>query len=273
MGIAVAYPFPAQDAARSRHQNVTSKKMQQVYTSPSTVTISTSNILSIRPPRPPEARPQPAQGSETLCGSLAIVSPLDLIEWLCSNKKIWSLRLHGQGQGLSGEVVVVDGQMVDARWGDVRGMQALSEIVDLKKGSFDLAPVSGSIERTLQGPWQSLLLNAVQMLDERNFQRRSGTPSEGTPEVRRSSSHSGEHMMIALPADAAETTGERSVPDAVSSASRDAGTSAEALIDRGFAALRAGNSFEAKRCWTEALALDPDNRSVQFNLRKLDSAP
>jgi hypothetical protein len=202
-----------------------------------------------------------------LCGSLAIVSPLDLIEWLCSNKKIWSLRLHGQGT--IGEVVVVDGQMVDARWGDARGMQALSEIVDLKTGSFDLAPVSGSIERTLQGHWQSLLLNAVHMLDERNFQKRGGTPSEGVAEVRRSSSRSGEHMMIALPADA--TAGERS--DAVANASKDAGASAEALIDRGFAALRTGNSAEAKRCWNEALVLDPDNRSVQFNLRKLDSAP
>lgn len=229
----------------------------------------------------PEARPQPGQGSETLCGSLAIVSPLDLIEWLCSNKKIWSLRLHGQeqgqGQGIIGEVVVIDGQIVDARWGDVHGMQALSEIVGIRQGSFDLAPVSGSIERTLQGHWQSLLLGAVQMLDERNFQKRSGAPSEGSPQGRRSASRSGEHMMIALPPDgqvqaAAEAPGERSATHAVSSAGKDAGPTAEALIDRGFAALRTGNSAEARRCWTQALALDPDNRSVQFNLRRLDSA-
>jgi hypothetical protein len=237
------------------------------------VPISTSNILSIRPPRSPEQQPKSGQESETLRGSLAVVSPLDLIEWLCSNKKIWSLRLHGQDQGLSGEVVVIDGQIVDAKWGDVHGMEALSEIVDLKKGSFDLAPVSGSIARTLQGHWQGLLLGAVQMLDERNFQEHSRTPAEGTPEVRRSASRSGEHMMIALPPDgqaqaAAESPGERSASNAVANAE----TSAEALIDRGFAALRAGNSAEARQCWTRALALDPDNRSVQFNLRKLDSA-
>jgi Domain of unknown function (DUF4388) len=214
-----------------------------------------------------------------LCGSLAIVSPLDLIEWLCSNKKIWSLRLHGQGQGqgVIGEVVVIDGQIVDARWGDVHGMQALSEIVGLKQGSFDLAPVSGSIERTLQGHWQSLLLGAVQILDERNFQKRSGAPSEGSPQGRRSASRSGEHMMIALPPDdqvqtAAEVPGERSAAHAGSSAGKDVGPTAEALIDHGFAALRTGNSAEARRCWTQALALDPENRSVQFNLRKLDSA-
>ena len=274
--MAVAYPFCAQDAARDRRSNDTSMKMERVYTPASTVTISTSNILSIRPPRSPEQRPQAAQESETLRGSLAVVSPLDLIEWLCSNKKIWSLQLHGQGQGPSGEVVVIDGQIVDARWGSVHGMEALSEIVDLKKGSFDLAPVSGSIERTLQGHWQSLLLGAVQMLDERNFQRRSGTPSDGVPEVRRAANRSGEHMMIALPPDGqvqaeAEAPDGRSASDAASSAGKDPGTSAEALIDRGFAALRAGNSSEAKRCWNEALALDPDNRSVQFNLRKLDS--
>jgi hypothetical protein len=211
-------------------------KMQRVYTSPSTVTISTSNILSILPPRAPEARAQSGQESETLCGSLAVVSTLDLIEWLCSNKKIWLLRLYrqGQGKGILGEVVVIDGQIVDARWGDVHGMPALSEIVGCQKGSFDLAPVSGSVERTLHGHWQSLLLSAVQILDERNHQSRDSLP--------------------------------------LAKAGKDNRQHPEALIDQGFAALRAGNSAEARQRWTEALALDPDNRSVQFNLRKLDSA-
>ena len=141
------------------------------------MTVSTSNILKIRPPRSPESRPQSGQETESLSGSLSVVSTLDLIEWLCSNRKIWSLRLYGQGQGrtnekvVTGEVVVVDGQMVDARWGDVHGLPALCEIVGCHKGSFDLAPVSGPIERTLDGRWQSLLLGAVQMLDERNHQR------------------------------------------------------------------------------------------------------
>jgi len=212
-----------------------------------------------------------------------VVSALDLIEWLCSNRKIWSLRLHGQedgpshGQTITGEVVVVDGQMVDARWGDVHGLAALSEIVGCQKGSFDLAPVSGSIERTLDGHWQSLLLSAVQILDERNHRNRDGSQPEALQDGPRSSSsgRSGEHMLIALPADGqsqADAPATPSVAEGVPGGGKDASASAEALIDRGFAALRVGNSAEARQCWTQAVALDPDNRSLQFNLRKLDSA-
>ena len=247
--------------------------------------VSTSKILTIRPPRSAESQPQSGQGSETLCGSLSVVSALDLIEWLCSNRKIWSLRLHGQedghGRTITGEVVVVDGQMVDARWGEVHGLPALSEIVGCQKGSFDLAPVSGSIERTLDGHWQSLLLSAVQILDERNHRNRNGSQLEASQDGPRSSSsssssgRSGEHMLIALPADGpsqADAPATPSVAEGISDGGKDASASAEALIDRGFAALRAGNSAEARQCWTRALALDPDNRSLQFNLRKLDSS-
>ena len=238
---------------------------------------STSNILTIRPPRSSESRPQSGQDSETLSGSLSVVSTLDLIEWLCCNRKIWSLRLHGQDhdQSIAGEVVVVDGQMVDARWGDVHGLPALCEIVGCQKGSFDLVPVSGSVERTLDGHWQSLLLSAVQMLDERNHRNRDESPCEEPQESPRASSSSGQLMLIALPPDGqAQATAQAtpSVAPAVFDARKDANASAVTLIDQGFAALRAGNPAEARQCWTQALALDPDNRSLQFNLRKLDSA-
>jgi hypothetical protein len=206
---------------------------------------------------------------------------LDLIEWLCSNRKIWSLRLHGQGQGqtheqaITGEVVVVDGQLVDARWGDVHGLPALCEIVGCQTGSFDLVPVSGSIERTLDGHWQSLLLSAVQMLDERNHHTSGEAQPEEPQESQRSSSSSGQLMLIALSPDGQAPAGAQGAPsgaDRVFDARKDASVSAVALIDRGFASLRAGNPAEARQCWTQALALDPDNRSLQFNLRKLDSA-
>jgi Flp pilus assembly protein TadD len=41
------------------------------------------------------------------------------------------------------------------------------------------------------------------------------------------------------------------------------------LIDEGFSALRAGRRDEARRAWEEALELDPDNRQIEVNLRKL----
>ena len=109
----------------------------------------------------------------TLCGSLAVVSPLDLLEWLCgnnNNKRDWSIRLHGKG--IDAVVTVAGGQIVNARWGNVHGIEALSEIVGCQRGFFELVPVTGSPQRTLHGPWQSLLHSALQALDERNHEKR-----------------------------------------------------------------------------------------------------
>jgi Tfp pilus assembly protein PilF len=89
-------------------------------------------------------------------------------------------------------------------------------------------------------------------------------------------------MLIALPLDGqtqagVDAHGTPSVAESASDAGKQAcasveALSVEALIDYGFAALRAGNSAEARQYWTRALAREPDNRSLQFNLRKLDSA-
>ena len=64
-------------------------------------------------------------------------------------------------------------------------MEALSEIVGCQQGFFEFVPVTGSPQRTLHGPWQSLLHSALQVLDERNHENRGErTQSEmKTPEA------------------------------------------------------------------------------------------
>jgi hypothetical protein len=42
------------------------------------------------------------------------------------------------------------------------------------------------------------------------------------------------------------------------------------LVDEGFAALKRGDRDHARVCWSEALALDPTDRMLKLNLRKLD---
>jgi hypothetical protein len=49
------------------------------------------------------------------------------------------------------------------------------------------------------------------------------------------------------------------------------GGAASSLVDKGFAALRAGNVEEARQCWLAAKQLDPENRSLDLNLKKLES--
>jgi hypothetical protein len=43
------------------------------------------------------------------------------------------------------------------------------------------------------------------------------------------------------------------------------------LVDRGFVALRMGMPDEAYTLWTRALERDPDNKSIRFNLQRLEA--
>jgi Domain of unknown function (DUF4388) len=127
--------------------------------------LSSRNVPARRP-RSAEQGLGPERAATTLRGSLAVVSPLDLLAWLCGNKRDWSIRLHGQG--VDALVTVRDGQIVDARWAHIHGLEALGEIVGCQRGFFELVPVTGSQQRTLHGHWQGLLHSALQALHERN---------------------------------------------------------------------------------------------------------
>jgi Flp pilus assembly protein TadD len=43
------------------------------------------------------------------------------------------------------------------------------------------------------------------------------------------------------------------------------------LVDEGFSALRRGEPGTARRAWQEALDLEPRNRALALNLRRLDA--
>jgi hypothetical protein len=204
-----------------------------------------SNLLTLALPRTADSsRPPPADNGSTLRGSLSVLSALDLLQWLCNNRQTWKVRLYGQG--VDGDVVVLQGQLVDARWSLLRGPAALVEIVGCQYGFFELVTVETLAEGTgsLHGSSQGLLLNAVRSLDERNhriLERASSVPPPLSHSSSSPTAMSGEHSLPPL-----------------------------GLVDLGFAALRAGNKSDAKRYWREALAMDPENRTLQFNLKKLE---
>jgi eukaryotic-like serine/threonine-protein kinase len=81
------------------------------------------------------------------------------------------------------------------------------------------------------------------------------------------------HTMVAPGDDAPPTTrcapGKSGVRERLSDEAQPA---VSALIDEGFAALRRGEADAARRAWNRALDLDPKNRALALNLRKLDAA-
>jgi hypothetical protein len=112
-------------------------------------------------------------------------------------------------------------------------------------------------------------MEAVHSLDERSSSSRSQTGSfpairiddwglDKISEPSQADVPGGQHKPFAL--SAAESR----------QAARPGGV-ASSLVDRGFSALRAGNVDEARQFWLAAKKLDPENRSLDLNLKKLES--
>ena len=208
--------------------------------------------------------------SPVLGGDLSVVSVADIVQLLCVPGHSWLVQIVEQGCEAS--LTVCDGELVDARYGQRCGLHALVEMLAIRSGGFEVQPFEGTTTPTIRGTWQQNLLTAAHRLDERT---NSGYPNE----PRASSSlpppparhRSGPFEFGPDPNDSSDSTTEEPVADAGAAPEPARVARALALIDQGFAALRAGNVDETRAHWTAALELDPENRALQFNIKKLQS--
>jgi DNA-binding response OmpR family regulator len=202
-----------------------------------------------------------------LSGCFSALSAADLIQMLCLAQRTAALRITAHG--VTGTVMVKEGKLLHAAWGTMLGHEALCSILDAQDGVFRNTPLPDDVVPNIHTNWQVALMEAVRALDERanSSPRQSGTfpairieesvledvsglGGEGESIVRREMGllGSGEYRKV----------------------SRSAGV-ASSLVDKGFAALRAGRVEEARQCWLAAKELDPENRSLDLNLKKLES--
>jgi hypothetical protein len=211
-----------------------------------------------------------------------------VIQMLCIARKTTALRIS---EGSSAGVIHVEnGELVHAIWDDTVGEEAFFRMLAVKNGVFHTAPLPPDIERTLSGDWQYLLIEGLRHLDE--SAAGIGPSGNDRPSLR----------MIAggaEPGEQAESISFLSQPRATSPTPREPASVTFArpsmgsllgepnsgatppptprtpevtrLVDEGFSALRAGRREDAQRAWETALALDPTNRMLELNLRKLVS--
>ena len=161
--------------------------------------------------------------------------------------------------------MVKEGRLVHATWGSLVGQAALCEILDAQDGVFRTTPLPDGIQPSLHVSWQQALMEAVQILDERSNSSRRNTGS--FPAIRID-----ESVLENMSAPSQESEKRRA--PAITLESRQSprsGGVASSLVDRGFAALRAGSVDEARQYWLAAKKLDPENRSLDLNLKKLES--
>lgn len=193
-----------------------------------------------------------------LSGCFSTLSAADLIQMLCLAQRTAALRITASG--VTGTVMVKEGQLVHAAWGSLIGQDALCAILDAQDGVFRTTPLPEDVEPNIYVDWQHALMDAVRRLDERASSSRRQTGS--FPAIRADASML-DKISAPLPPDRRPATERRQC-------GRPAGV-APSLVDKGFAALRAGKVEEARQCWLAAKQLDPENRALDLNLKKLDS--
>jgi CheY-like chemotaxis protein len=234
-------------------------------------------------------------------GNLADLSAVDVIQMLCIGRKTVALRLS-EGQR-SGVVLIENGEIVHAIWEQYIGEDAFFQMMSVVNGLFHTSPLPPDIERTIRGDWQYLLMEGIRRLDE----LAAGiTPDEQRPSMRyaplvsmsQAPDGGGLGSLFSIPPPPRMPTAQgapapqpaaaapprapapapapppqaAAAPQAVPApANSSAGADVSRLIDQGFSSLRSGNRDEARKFWEEALKLDPSNRMIELNIRKLDA--
>jgi CheY-like chemotaxis protein len=97
-------------------------------------------------------------------GLLRKVGLQDVIQMECLARNSSILEIYNQN--VLGRIYIEDGQLVHAVTGDMTGEHALYKLLSLPGGSFELAQFEAPPEKTLNGQWEMLLMEAARVKDE-----------------------------------------------------------------------------------------------------------
>jgi DNA-binding response OmpR family regulator len=238
---------------------------------------------------------------DSFTGNLSELSTVDVIQMLCIARKSTALRLS---EGTSAGVVHIDaGEPVHAVWDNLVGEEAFFRILGVKNGLFYTTPLPPDVERSLRGDWQYLMIEGLRRLDEENA-RTGADPDADRPSLRLLAVSSIPPPRTSIlpeleapfsraraagppsspgpgPSSAPTVTLSRGTVGSMLRGPSSSGSSPDLapsrpevsrLIDEGFSALRAGHRDEARRAWEAALSIEPQNRMLELNLRKLGAS-
>jgi DNA-binding response OmpR family regulator len=197
---------------------------------------------------------------DTFTGSLTNLSPADVIQMLCLGQKTTTLHVN-QEQDF-GRVVIEEGEIVHATWNALKGEDAFHEILRATHGMFSTLPFPEDTPRTISREWQHLLIEGMRREDERRVRRDPAAP-EPPAEVPVPDSQPADDDFADDPAAAWD----RAATRRFESPRREAQVAK--LTDEGFQRLRRHDVAGARAAWEQACQLDPDNRMLQLNLRRL----
>jgi len=111
-----------------------------------------------------DQRASSARASRGVSGSLREMGLPDMVQVLFHGRKGGSLRIRAR-EG-SGEIHFVEGNVVDALWGDLRGEPAFFAMLKLEDGDFALDPSFKPTGRVIHQSSEALLLEGMRRMDE-----------------------------------------------------------------------------------------------------------
>jgi len=105
-------------------------------------------------------------------GVLRRVGLQDVIQMECLGRN--SSIVEVQDQQMRGRIYIENGSIIHAAAGDGTGEHALQQLLALAGGSFELLPFEPPPQRTINGQWESLLMEAARLRDETAAQQVAG---------------------------------------------------------------------------------------------------
>jgi DNA-binding LytR/AlgR family response regulator len=102
----------------------------------------------------------------------------DVIQLLCTRRD--SVRVRIVSEHNTGYVVIENGEIVHARTNTRQGEEAFYELFGWKGGVFERKPMVRGEPRTINAPWQKLLLEASRRQDERPAAPSPAAPARAT---------------------------------------------------------------------------------------------
>ena len=117
-------------------------------------------------------------------GMLRKVGLQDVIQMECLGRNSSVLEINNQQ--LRGRIYIEDGSIIHAGVGDLTGEAALHKLLALSGGSFQLQPFEAPLQKSIEGQWEFLLMEAARVRDElamQSAEARGGDPNKSGEEA------------------------------------------------------------------------------------------
>lgn len=118
--------------------------------------------------------------TEGFRGVLRQVGLTDVLQMECLGRKSSVLEIQTQNQ--TGRIFISAGDIVHAELGELRGERALFGILGLRGGEFHLRPFARPQRQTIDGHWESLVMEAARLQDEASAGT-EGSAAAASPEA------------------------------------------------------------------------------------------